>query len=312
MIHTLNLNSDLPTTFLDYSLVEYEEMRFPSGEINIHIKTHLDKTHRVVVIFRFQSMSDVMKLVIAVDALRRQGVHRIVLFMPYIPFARQDRVTREGEALTIKLFSDMVNDLSFDGVIVYDPHSDVAPALFDNIIPINNHALVLAAIRKEYSHKVDDGIWLVSPDAGASKKTYGVYQSILDFSNNNLDFPSLLGHVQGTKKRNLLTGEVSGFMVNQDDLGGCDCWIVDDICSRGGTFMGLSTELKKRNAGDVYLVVSHYEGTADVKRMSEFVKRIYTTDSMIFQEDEQFVRVVRIQDMIDLSVFIEELWSDDV
>ena len=53
------------------------------------------------------------------------------------------------------------------------------------------------------------------------------------------------------------TGEINGFGVYADDLGGKDGVIVDDLCDGGGTFNGLAKKLKEKNVGKLYLIVSH-------------------------------------------------------
>ncbi|MGY0040936.1 phosphoribosyltransferase family protein [Pedobacter sp. NJ-S-72] len=57
------------------------------------------------------------------------------------------------------------------------------------------------------------------------------------------------------KVRDVSNGKIKQITVDQDDLGGKDCFIIDDICDGGATFIGVAKELKKRNAGKVSLIV---------------------------------------------------------
>ena len=80
------------------------------------------------------SADDVMTLVMISDALRQMDVKEILLTMPYVPYARQDRVCNPGEAFSIKAFSRIINSLEFSSVVVYDPHSDVTQVNYVNYI----------------------------------------------------------------------------------------------------------------------------------------------------------------------------------
>ncbi len=89
-----------------------------------------------------------------------------VLHLPYIPYARQDRVMQPGEALSIKVFANIVNSLGFDKVIVDDPHSDVSAALLNNVRIRHQHELAAS-----YSDVLAGrDVTIIAPDAGARKK----------------------------------------------------------------------------------------------------------------------------------------------
>ena len=88
----------------------------------------------------------------------------------------------------------------------------------------------------------------------------------------------------GLKRRDWETGKIEGLDVagNVGDIAGKDILIVDDICSRGGTFYFAAKKLKELGANNVYLYVSHCENTilnGEVLN-GDLVKRVYTTDSI--------------------------------
>ena len=45
--------------------------------------------------------------------------------------------------------------------------------------------------------------------------------------------------------------------IDRQDFQGKDILIIDDICVKGGTFVGLAKMLKERNCGNLYLAISH-------------------------------------------------------
>jgi ribose-phosphate pyrophosphokinase len=68
---------------------------------------------------------------------------------------------------------------------------------------------------------------------------------------------------------------------------------VDDICDGGGTFIGLVDALKKKNAGDLYLAVSHGIFSKGFDELTGSFKTIFTTDS--FRDIEGVKGVTQIK-----------------
>ena len=108
---------------------------FPGGEEYVKLewagreRNYLEETF---ITARLTSSSEVMRLLMVTDALRRRGFRDISLNLGYVPYARQDRVCAEGESLSIKVFADLINSQKYQNVEIYDPHSTVTPALLDN------------------------------------------------------------------------------------------------------------------------------------------------------------------------------------
>lgn len=233
----------MKTISLINSNEDVELRKFAGGECNVRFSEVLNGTERVRLNTRLNSSDDVMNLILAADALRRMNVKHIEALIPYVPYARQDRVMVPGESLSIKVFAGLLNNLQLDKVIVFDPHSDVTPALINNCVIIPNYEMVnyfLAELQ------LKDFV-LVSPDLGAYKKVDKLAQQI-----------GYKGEIAtGIKVRNLETGEILRSDVNTADLGGKPCLIVDDICDGGRTFIELAAALKAKGAGDLYFIASH-------------------------------------------------------
>lgn len=257
---------NLDKTFQPFGAgIQLEKNMFPSG-FEVHVKIPIDwECSHIQLTTRIKSGDDLITLLMATDALRRIGVRNISLFLPYLPYARQDRVMTPGESLSVKVIADTLNAQNYSEVILFDPHSEVSMALINNAKAINNSLLVEKVLKdKENYH-------LICPDAGAYKKIFFV-----------ASFIGYAGHiVLCNKVRDVSNhGEIKSISVDAEDLGGKDCYIVDDICSKGGTFIGISKALKQNNAGKVYLIVSHYEGSANEHVLSQHLDGIFTTDSM--------------------------------
>lgn len=244
-------------------VVLFESFTFSGGEPHIKILTDLSNVKTLKISTRVQSFNDIGLLALAVDAVRRMGVEELHLFLPYMPAARQDRLMVQGEPLSVKVYAEMINTMNFKSVHVFDPHSEVTPALLERCKVISNQKFIQRVIKD-----LNEDVILVSPDAGALKKSYQLSA-----------FLGGIKVVEGSKKRNVKNGKLEGFQVYEEDLKGKACLIVDDICDGGGTFLGLAKALKAKHAGSLYLAVSHGIFSKNIKALKQTFKAIYTTNS---------------------------------
>lgn len=271
----LVLNLDPGFTPVSGTTINFSSFTFYGGEPHIKIESGFDVTQTVTVTQRINDFNALGYICIAVDALRRMGVSRINLFVPYFPGARQDRVMVAGEPLTVKVYADIINSLQLNKVTVYDPHSEVTPALLNHCEVISNHDFIAEVV-----NRIGYNVVLISPDGGALKKIYKVSE--------------YLGGVPVTecsKSRDVKTGKLSGFKVYEDDLKGADCLIVDDICDGGGTFIGLAESLKAKNAGSLYLAISHGIFSKGLDVFDDYFTKIFTTNSFADITDDKIEQI---------------------
>ena len=273
----LNLTADFAPLGVSENYISFDTFVFNGGEPHIKIyEQSLSQSYTlddITITIRLSDSNSVMILLLAVDALRRiDPKYKLHLFTPYFPAARQDRVMIPGEPLSVKVYADLINSCKFQSVTIVDPHSDVTPALLNNVIVKNNHKFVLSSLRDLYPQNDANLPILISPDAGSNKKI----QSLARF----LTQLNTLKIVKCDKTRDVRNGNITNFEVYSDDLGGKDCVIVDDICDGGGTFIGLAKELKKKNAGNLYLMVTHGIFSKDINELLKVFDKIYTTDSV--------------------------------
>lgn len=230
---------------------------FPSGEPNFQClptKTVRDP----ILLQRCQNGDDLLKVLLCADALSRQG-ETPGFFIPFLPCARQDRVVRRGEALSLACILAVLRTAVTGKLYTFDCHSPVAEILDSNLVnlsPQTFHARVLETFETPPT--------LVIPDAGASKRLGKLAERL----------PS----VQAIKMRDKTVTSVTVF----GDVLDRHCLIVDDICDGGGTFEKLAVELYAKGAASVRLAVSHGLFTRGLRPLWEAgIKKIYTTDSWL-------------------------------
>lgn len=220
---------------------------------------------------------------------------KLKLVMPYVPNGRMDRTKSDCEVFTLKYFCDFINFLGFDRVSVFDPHSDVTPALIRNVEVITPNKIiddVLNEIEVTKDTPVYNGTTIIYfPDAGAMKR----YK----------DMPRLKGYeiIYGEKDRDWRTGKIVGLKVfnqkgeridNMDDyLSGKSVLMIDDIISYGGTLAYSADALKKIGAAYIYVYASHVEKSivdANVNKVKErldndVITEVFTTNSLYNDEN---------------------------
>ena len=111
---------------------------------------------------------------------------------------------------------------------------------------------------------------LVAPDAGALKKIDAVARA------TGVSEYAIL-----SKKRDVASGNLTGFALVAGDVRGRVLLIVDDLCDAGGTFIGSAQVLRDAGAHSVSLYVTHGIFSKGVEHLlSNGVDAIYTTTSL--------------------------------
>ena len=194
----------------------------------------------VTVVAPVWSSDEVMLTFMLGDAARRLGAAAVHLVLPYLPYARQDRVTTVGESHSLRVFCDLVNLQGYKSVTVWDVHSDVALAVLNNVKNLRVEHFIAPLLRK-----LADTTILVAPDAGAIKKVEALAKAYG------------FAWVRADKSRDPVTGALSGAVVYAEHVGTRNFLIVDDICDGGRTFLNLEAELRKLTDGRIDLYVTH-------------------------------------------------------
>lgn len=154
----------------------FESFTFPGGEQHIRLAPiSIDQFEAVKLFVRLNSAEDIMMLLMAVDAIREQlGVDVVIdLTVPYLPYARQDRVCYCGEPFGLRVMAKLINDLHLGSVTSYDIHSPVAFKLIDRLKNINQLQL-LSHEPTLYQKLIHRQLTPVAPDITAWHKLNGL------------------------------------------------------------------------------------------------------------------------------------------
>lgn len=253
--------------------IEVSIGNFPDG--TMLIKQESPKTDEITISWFYENDRELVAIIFLANHLKAHGKENINLYMPYIPNARQDRVKSEEDVFTLKYFANIINGLGFKKVTVLDPHSNVSEALIDNIV-VQKPQKYIEKVIKEIEEIEGETPSMFYPDEGAGKRYSGMIP---------------LPYAFGIKKRDWKTGKILGLDVSGDvdNISGKNILIVDDICSRGGTFYFSAKRLKELGARNIYLYISHCENTIFEGELLEtdLITGIFTTNSIFTKKHEK-------------------------
>ena len=270
--------------------------KFPDGTLLLKesIQPYIDNNCREArIVWHFENNEEMIAIMFLARHLQSNGVVFVHLVMPYIPNARQDRVKTNEDVFTLKYFTEFINSLGFNSVTVLDPHSSVSEALIDNLIVESPERFIQRAINEIQNRAIisdmpinlnsERSLMLFFPDEGAMKRYSGMLK---------------MNYAFGIKKRDWRTGVIQGLDVSgqTDKIKDSAVLIIDDICSKGGTFYHSAKKLKELGAKNIYLYVSHCENSVLYGDMikSGLIEKVYTTNS-IFTERHEKIEVMNYE-----------------
>lgn len=254
---------------------------FSDGEIAITV----DESIRGADVFLIQSVSDpvntnLMELLIMVDAVRRASAHTITVVIPYYGYSRADRKARSREPITAKLIASLLEDDGVSRVVTLDLHAAQLQGFFD--IPMDHLEATPLLAGYFVSQHLTDNLVVVSPDhAGVSKarRMAELLKAPLAIIDNRDPHKS-------TTSAEAVIGSVAGK----------NAILVDDIIDTAERISISAQTLKNAGANDIYAVATHpvFSQNAVKQMMASPLKRVIVTDSIQLPEDKQFAKVAVI------------------
>ncbi len=246
---------------LGAALANVETKRFPDDECYVRIDGDLDG-EEVVVVQTTWPDKNIIELLLLQDAVREFDVSSVTTVVPYFGYARQDKKFKQGEPISARMLSRVIQ-MQSDEFITVDVHAPSVITWFDGIPArtVSAHPEVGAFLRKK-------GVELVlSPDEGRwenAKKVANVAGCDADFL---------------VKER--LDGETVRIAPKSLDAKGKKVAIVDDIISTGNTIAKASEQLRKHGASEIIAVCTHGVFSSDaVERLRKACDNVYSTDTI--------------------------------
>ena len=257
--------------------------KFPNGETLVDTEI-LNKTESGCRIdFKWEKDEDILYLYFVLSHLtaRTPSIRNKKIYIWYMPYSRMDR-SQNGNCFTLKYVCELIEGATYndDEFFIVEPHSDKTLELLDFSERIN---AITPLMQKICSIENIDVICY--PDKGAKAR----------FCDDKVDLPV----VYCEKVRDFDTGEIKGLELKSDiDLGGKNVLILDDLCSKGGTFYYTAKKLKENGVKDVFLGVCHMENTVMQGELLEeldmpfksLIQHIYCFNTMLNKFREDYIK----------------------
>lgn len=239
--------------------MKYTRKKYPDGGIYAEVQ---DFTNPQIV-ERINSYEDLFFIKSIKDVCDFNGVNDVELFIPCMFQQQHDRRFADNESFELKLVADFINSCNFSKVTIFHPHSDSTGMGVRNARVVDNSAFISQVLKDLEQEPV-----ILSTDAGSFK-----------WINKLADKIKFEGEVySASKSRDLVTHKLTQVIENED-FEGKDILVIDDLCVFGGTFVGLANLLKERNAGKLYLAVSHMTVQNPNPELEKHYDKIFTTNS---------------------------------
>ena len=261
-------------------LGETKIQRFADGEIYFQLLENV----RGVDVFVVQPTcnpvdSNLVELLIMIDALKRASAGRITAVVPYYGYARQDRKDRPRVAISSKLVADLLVTAGANRALFMDLHAAQIQGFFN--IPVD-HMFASPVMVGYFSKKNLPNLTVVSPDAGGVERAR--------------HFATKMGAPLAIVDKRRTDINVTEVMNVIGDVQGQTCLIIDDIVDTAGTLVKTAHALLDVGAVEVYACASHpvLSGPAIERITSSRIKELVVTNTIPLREEAKAVDKIKV------------------
>jgi ribose-phosphate pyrophosphokinase len=240
--------------------IQIEPTIFPDKTSQVwHIPTEILEKSSVTIEWRFESEAELIH-VAQLNSLLRQSVPHVELYLPYLPYARQDKEISNDATFALRTFAQLINTCRFDKVTTLDAHSALGDEIIGNFYSRSPRGEIRHAIAQVKANMI------AYPDAGACTR-YATSAYLADF-------PLIIGN----KTRDQATGYITGYEFEGDPKGS-DVLIIDDLIDGGKTFTIFAKDLLIAGAKSVNLYATHGIFSKGLEVLfDDGISRIFTQD----------------------------------
>lgn len=207
----------------------------------------------------------------AIDALYELDILKYCtsINIPYLPYARADRVFKPGDSNPLKTFVNwvayIVDLYNLPKLSILEPHNfNAVPRVFQNYFEVETLAECIDPA--EYRHITS----VIAPDAGALERA----QQVADRLGVNVS-------VVAEKRRDMSNGKIVAYDLKIQGDVGVQPLVVDDIIDGGRTFLELADALKAHDSViQPHLLVAF--GIFSNAKNNELLKQKYKTISAVY------------------------------
>jgi ribose-phosphate pyrophosphokinase len=240
---------------------------FPDGEAYVRLEGSVQNEHVAIVQTTGAPQdSRLMQLAFLAGAAKQNGALKVTAVVPYLGYARQDKMFLQGEGISLETIARMLKAAGVDALVTVNVHAESALARFPfpaktlSAIPLLAEYFVQKGYEKAFALAPDKGAMYIAEQA----------QAVLGGGAGHLD-----------KKRDRYTGQTTQTGEGLD-VKGQTVIIFDDIISTGGTIVGAAKILRELGAKRIFTACVHpvLVGDAERRILDAGVEEVVGTDSV--------------------------------
>jgi ribose-phosphate pyrophosphokinase len=253
--------------FLGVEAVPLFFKTYPDGEFYVRLEGAV-QNEEIAIVQTTSPPQDtrLIQLALIADAAKRHGAKKVTAVVPYLAYARQDRVFLPGEAISIETVARMLKVAGIDSLITVNVHQAKILAKF----PFPAKTISAISLLAEYfKQKGFEKAFALAPDDGALWLAEEA-KSVLNGECGYLE-----------KHRDLYTGQIT-MEKKKLNVRGKTVIIFDDVISTGGTIASAAKIMKENGADKVCAACVHplLIGDAEKRILESGVEEIVGTDSI--------------------------------
>lgn len=259
---------------------------FKNGEQKPVIETSVRKRDIVLISTMEQSVdSEVIRLILYIDALRRSGAASIHVVMPYYYYERQDKTTDSRESITASLLGKLYETAGMSQLTTVHLHNNAIEGFMS--VPVDKIGTkklfwnYLQKYLEDRGETFNADEWVIcSPDEGAVKegrtfaKKVGVGNAAFSkyrSGPNEIEHMEFFGNVQGKR-----------------------VFMYDDMIDTGSTAVKAGNALiEQHGAREVVMAASHgllNDIAPEILQASQF-SQVFVTDSLYIADEKKFPKL---------------------
>ncbi len=244
---------------------EFSIARYDNREMHAVIPSHLAGEACFILGSIAPPDEQFISFTLLAHTLRDHGASQITAILPYLAYARQDKV-KEGESLAAAWAGSLLKASGFDRILTVDLHSERDEQLFQ--VPLISLSPASLFAKEMQSRGLADAT-IVAPDHGALRRCQAVRAAA---GLPPVDTPYF-------EKKRLDHGVVHGALVGKT----CSKVIlIDDMLDTGGTLISACEKLGSMGVDEIYIFVTHglFTGEGWRQLWSLNVKHISCTNTI--------------------------------
>ncbi len=225
----------------NWSLRSYASKRLADGELYLELRTDVKGKNVTIVGSTSQPDSTLFELLMLINAARENGARTISVIIPYLGYARQDKVSAPGAPVTVKLVAQLLKAAGAKTITLIDIHSDRVRSYFGAAVRAIDVTPIWAKTLPRFART---SALAVSPDHGSAHRARQLAKA--------LQLKDVIVMKKSRPRQNV--ARVQRIRTN---LRGRTALVIDDMIDTGGTLLAAVRELKRAGAGTIIVCATH-------------------------------------------------------